>query len=245
MGPGSGSDHADTFSTSVIGKEGHHESESSLCKFYVEAVLHGYCYRIPHIRFVLWVCSKGCDWKQCPGNTWHQENLDLDSGLQKISHSLGITAHHRRQREKYPPMNWNHLNVHWPLQGHVCMRWSAHTRASVFIHFIWPWTQSCCLIFQCIFLLQDQACVHTNTCRGCLLLEVTKEARWPRLLQWQPSVRIPHRVFFKEQLLQSPDTPNFTTSIIAQARNSRCKMFLQHFSGKEILLNQFSYILSQ
>lgn len=57
------------------------------------------------------------------------------------------------------------------------------------------------------FFFQNWACVHTNPiCRGCLLFGVTKQARWPSLLQWQPSATSPRCVFFKEKLLQNPNT---------------------------------------
>lgn len=35
--------------------------------------------------------------------------------------------------------------------------------------------------------------------RGCLLLEITKQARGPSLLQWQPSAGSPHHVSIKEE----------------------------------------------
>lgn len=148
-------------------------------QFYVEAVLRGCCYRIPHTWLVLWVCfchsPKHCGWVEAvPINTSHQEELDLDSELQKIIDSLGTTAHH----------------------------------ANVFAHFIWPQTWSCCLIFRHIFCCKiGHVCTQTQYAEVAFYLKSQKQARWLRLLQWQPSARSPHCVFFKkEKLLQSPNT---------------------------------------
>lgn len=111
----------------------------------------------------------------------HQEKLDLDSELHKISHSPGTTAHY--------------------VQICLFISFDAEHRAVA--------------LYSRYFFLQNQACVHTNTCRGCLLFEVTKYARWPvfcsgNLVLGTPTVW----GFKKEKLLESRDY-NFTTSIIA------------------------------
>lgn len=96
------------------------------------------------------------EWKQCPVNTSHQEKLDLNSELQKISHSLG------KQHIMCKCVCTCHLTPNTELLPYI----------------------------PGYFFLQNQAW-HTSTHRGCLLSEVTKQARWLSLLQCQSSARSP------------------------------------------------------
>lgn len=76
-----------------------------------------------------------------------------------------ICTSQRWQREKHPLMNCNYLNMHCSLLFCVCMHICVHTCvcACTHTHFVWPWTQSYCLIFQDIFSSKNRhACTHAH-----------------------------------------------------------------------------------
>lgn len=131
-------------------------------------------------------------------------------------------------------MNRDYLNMHCPLLvcdcTHTCMH--AHVYAQTHVFHLTLNTE----LFPYIpgyFFFQNQACMHTRTCRVCLLLQVTKQTRGPSLLQWKPCAMSPHHGSIKEeQRTWSPDTKTLLISDKGQERNTTCRSVFTAFFWK-------------